>query len=172
MALYAGTNDRIMRYALPAGAIVPTAPPDTILSGPPLTGDHPMHPSVIDAQGALHADLCSATNACQVQSRIANSPGRQPCTELETRAGTWRYDANRTEQHFSPVERFATGLRNGEGFAFAGRIYATQHGRDQLRENWPTHRSGMPPMGGAELTPSQVAAVAAHMWALNHRKPG
>jgi glucose/arabinose dehydrogenase len=32
-----------------------------------------------------------------------------------------------------------TGLRNGEGLAFDawGRIYATQHGRDQLREKWP-----------------------------------
>jgi mono/diheme cytochrome c family protein len=55
------------------------------------------------------------------------------------RAGIWRYDANRTGQHFSPAERSATGLRNGEGIAFdsAGRIFATQHGRDQLRENWP-----------------------------------
>jgi hypothetical protein len=32
-----------------------------------------------------------------------------------------------------------TGLRNGEGFAFddAGRLFATQHGRDQLFQNWP-----------------------------------
>ena len=43
-----------------------------------------------------------------------------------------------TAPQFSPAERFATGLRNGEGLAFdsAGRIFATQHGRDQLRENW------------------------------------
>jgi mono/diheme cytochrome c family protein len=69
---------------------------------------------------------------------MPSSPGIQPCTELETRAGTWRYDANRTGQRFSPAERFVTGLRNGEGIAFdsAGRIIATQHGRDQLRENW------------------------------------
>jgi hypothetical protein len=48
-----------------------------------------------------------------------------------------RYDANRTGQRFSPAERFATGLRNGEGIVFdsAGRIFATMHGRDQLREN-------------------------------------
>jgi mono/diheme cytochrome c family protein len=110
-----------------------------ILSGLPLTGDHPMHPFRIDAQGALYVDLGSATNSCQVQNRMPNSPGIQPCTELETRAGIWRYDANRTGQRFSPAERFATGLRNGEGIAFdsAGRIFATQHGRDQLRENWP-----------------------------------
>jgi len=138
-ALYAETNDRIVRYALPAGAVAPSAPPEVILSGLPLTGDHPMHPFRIDAQGALYVDLGSATNSCQIENRMPNSPGIQPCTELETRAGIWRYDANRTGQRFSPAERFATGLRNGEGIAFdsAGRIFATQHGRDQLRENWP-----------------------------------
>jgi glucose/arabinose dehydrogenase/mono/diheme cytochrome c family protein len=137
-ALFAETNDRIVRYALPPGAIAPTGAPEVIVSGLPLTGDHPMHPFKIDAQGALYVDLGSATNACQRQNRIPNSPGIQPCTELETRAGIWRYDANRTGQQFSPAERFATGLRNGEGIAFdsAGRIFATQHGRDQLRENW------------------------------------
>jgi glucose/arabinose dehydrogenase/mono/diheme cytochrome c family protein len=125
---------------LPQVTTVPTASPEVVVSGLPLTGDHPMHPFVIDAQGNLYVDLGSATNACQIANRMPNSPGHQPCTELETRAGTWLYDANRTDQHFSPAERFVTGLRNGEGFAFdaAGRIYATQHGRDQLRENWPS----------------------------------
>ena len=97
-----------------------------------------MHPFAIDARGVLYVDLGSATNACQVENRMPNSAGHQPCTELETRAGIWRYDADRIGQRFSPAERFATGLRNGEGIAFdpAGRILATQHGRDQLRENW------------------------------------
>jgi glucose/arabinose dehydrogenase/mono/diheme cytochrome c family protein len=146
-ALYAETNDRIVRYALPADGIAPTAPPEVVVSGLPLTGDHPMHPFEIDAQGALYVDLGSATNACQSANRTAGSPGIQPCAELETRAGIWRYDARRTDQKFSPAERFATGLRNGEGIAFdaAGRIFATQHGRDQLAENWPdlyTHEEG------------------------------
>jgi len=137
-ALYAETNDRIVRYALPAGAVAPSASPEVIVSGLPLTGDHPMHPFKIDAQGGIYVDLGAATNSCQVENRMPNSPGIQPCTELETRAGIWRYDANLTGQRFSPGERFATGLRNGEGVAFdaAGRIFATQHGRDQLRENW------------------------------------
>lgn len=137
-ALYAETNDRIVRYALQPGAITPTAQADVIVSGLPLTGDHPMHPIAIDAQGALYVDLGSATNSCQVANRTANSPGINPCTELETRAGTWRYDANLTGQMFSPAERFVTGLRNGEGFGFdaAGRMFATQHGRDQLSQNF------------------------------------
>ena len=138
-ALYAEVNDRIVRYALPEGAIAPGAPPDVVVSGLPLTGDHPMHPFKIDGQGHLYVDLASATNSCQPENRMPKSRGIEPCTELETRAGIWRYDANRTGQRFSPGERFATGLRNGEGIAFdsAGRIFATQHGRDQLREDWP-----------------------------------
>src|SRR5919197_3495854 len=60
--LFAEVNDRIVRYALPAGAIVPTGEPEVIVSGLPLTGDHPMHPVKIDAQGNLYVDLGSATN--------------------------------------------------------------------------------------------------------------
>jgi glucose/arabinose dehydrogenase/mono/diheme cytochrome c family protein len=138
-AIYAEVNDKIVRYKLPKGVIAPEAKPEVIVSGLPLTGDHPMHPFVIDPRGNLYVDLASPTNACQVQNRIANSPGIQPCTELETRAGIWRYNANKMGQKFSPAERFVTGLRNGEGLAFdsAGRLLATQHGRDQLSENWP-----------------------------------
>jgi glucose/arabinose dehydrogenase/cytochrome c5 len=137
-ALYAEVNDRIERYALPSGAIAPTGKPEIVVSGLPLDGDHPMHPFQIDAQGNLYVDLGSATNSCQVANRMPKSPGHQPCIELETRGGTWRYDANKIGQHFSPAERFVTGLRNGEGLAFddQGRIFATQHGRDQLGENW------------------------------------
>jgi len=98
-----------------------------------------MHPFVIDAKGNLFVDLGSATNSCQSENRMPDSSGTKPCTELETRAGTWRYDASKTGQTFSPAGRFATGLRNGEGFAFdaAGQLFATQHGRDQLSQNWP-----------------------------------
>ena len=63
-----------------------------------------------------------------------------PCTELETRGGVWRYDAKKTNQVFSPKERYATGIRNGEGFAvdaIGHHIFVTQHGRDQLHTNWP-----------------------------------
>jgi glucose/arabinose dehydrogenase len=138
--LYAETNHRIVRYALPPNGIVPTGAPETVVSGLPLTGDHPMHPFAIDSQGNLYMDEGSATNSCQSQNRMPNVPGMQPCTELETRAGTWRYDANKLDQHFSPAARFATGLRNGEGISFdsAGRIFVTQHGRDQLYQNWPS----------------------------------
>src|ERR1700716_3158483 len=73
-AIYAEVNDRIVRYALSPGGIAPTGAPDIVVSGLPLTGDHPMHPFAIDAQGNLYVDLGSATNSCQAQNTTLNSP--------------------------------------------------------------------------------------------------
>jgi glucose/arabinose dehydrogenase len=139
-ALYAEVEDKIVRFRLPSGAIVPNDYGEPILTGLPLGGDHPMHPFAIDAAGLLYVDVASATNSCQRQNRTPRSPGAEPCTELKTRGGIWRYDAKRTHQAFSPAGRFATGIRNAEGFGIdtAGhRLFVTQHGRDQLHANWP-----------------------------------
>jgi glucose/arabinose dehydrogenase/mono/diheme cytochrome c family protein len=138
-SVYAESNDRIVRYSLPARSIVPNGSGETVISGLPLTGDHPMHPFIIDADGKLYVDVATATNACQAKNRTPGSPGLNPCTELETRGGVWLYDANKTGQVFSPEERYATGIRNAEGFAIdaSGRMFVTQHGRDQLHANWP-----------------------------------
>ncbi len=136
--LYAEENDRIIRYELRAGEIVPTGKPQVVVSDMPTTGDHPMHPFIIDNDGNLFVDLGSATNACEEKNRVPLSPGLKPCTEKDTRGGIWRYDANKLDQHFSPAERYATGIRNGEGMAIDrdGRLFVTQHGRDQLLQDW------------------------------------
>ncbi len=156
-ALYAEEGGRILRYALAPDAIAPTEKPEVVLSGLPLTGDHPMHPFMIDTEGNLYIDLASATDSCQVENRIPESPGAQPCRELETRGGVWRYDAKRTGQRFSPAERFATGIRNAEGLAFdATGLYATQHGRDQLAQNWPKLYT---PQEGANLPAEELVKL-------------
>lgn len=158
-ALYAEMNDRIVRYALPAGSIVPTGRPDVIVSGLPLTGDHPMHPFVIDPQGSLYVNVASATNSCQKENRMPNVPGDDPCTELETRAGIWRYAANKTGQVFSPAQRYATGIRNADGITIdpsGTGLYATQHGRDQLGDNWSRLYT---PEQGAELPAEELLKI-------------
>jgi glucose/arabinose dehydrogenase/mono/diheme cytochrome c family protein len=158
-ALYAEVDDRIVRYPLSKERIQPIGPPEVIVSGLPLSGDHPMHPFAIDAEGGLYVNSGSATNACQVENRMPGSPGHQPCTELETRAGIWRYDADRTGQRFSPAERFATGIRNAGGIAVEPNglgIFATQHGRDQLSENWPRLYQ---PEQGANLPAEELLLV-------------
>src|SRR5579859_5720842 len=53
-ALYAEINDRIVRYNLAAGSIVPRGPEVPIISGLPLGGDHPMHPFAIGDDGSLY----------------------------------------------------------------------------------------------------------------------
>jgi glucose/arabinose dehydrogenase len=158
-AIYAEENDKIVRFSLPKGAMVPKDKYEVILSGMPLSGDHPMHPFVIDNDGNMFVDMGSATNSCQLLNRIAGSPGLHPCRELETRAGTWRYRADKIDQRFSAAERYATGLRNGEGFAFDadGRLFATQHGRDQLWQNWPHLYN---PKQGAELPAEELVELS------------
>jgi glucose/arabinose dehydrogenase/mono/diheme cytochrome c family protein len=138
-ALYAELNDKILKFPLSKSSVVPGDKPQTVVSGLPLGGDHPMHPFAIDAHGGLYIDVASATNSCQEKNRTLKSKGMDPCTELETRGGIWRYEANKTDQLFSAAQRYATGIRNAEGFGLdtAGRIFVTQHGRDQLHTNWP-----------------------------------
>jgi len=159
-ALYVEENDRIVRYALTKGQIVPKGQPETIVSGLPLTGDHPMHPFAIDVDGNLYVDLGSATNSCQEENRKGKSPGIKPCTELETRGGIWHYDANKTGQVFSPKERYATGIRNADGItidASGHQVFATQHGRDQLGDFAPLYK----PEQGAQLPAEELLKVDA-----------
>jgi len=62
-SLYAEINDKIVRYRLTPGSIVPQGPAVPVVTGLPLTGDHPMHPFMITADGSLYIDLATPTNA-------------------------------------------------------------------------------------------------------------
>lgn len=138
-ALYVEAGPNILRYRLSPDQLVPTAAPDTIVTGLPSKGGHPMHPLAIDAEGSLFVNVGSATNSCQERDRQLESPGLNPCRELETRAGVWRFSATRIGQRFAPAARYATGIRNAVPAINPrdGGLYATQHGRDQLTGNWP-----------------------------------
>ncbi len=104
-SIYAEVNDRIVKYALPAGALVPTGPATTVVSGLPLGGDHPMHPFYIERQGIAVHRCRDRDQFLPTEEPTLKSPGAVPCKELETRGGIWRYDANKTDQTFSPAER-------------------------------------------------------------------
>jgi glucose/arabinose dehydrogenase len=160
--VYAEDGPRIVRYKLRQGELVPDTTAEVVVKGMPVAGDHGMHPFIIDTAGTMYVDLGSATNSCQAKNRTLQSPGHRPCTELQTRAGIWKFDANRVGQTFSPTARFATGLRNAEGYAINpadGKLYATQHGRDQLAENWPKFYTAAQ---SAELPAEEVVLVAQH----------
>jgi glucose/arabinose dehydrogenase len=97
----------------------------------------------IAKDGSLYVNVGSGTNACQRDDRKLHSPGVDPCTELETRAGIWRFDARKLNQTQSQGEHFARGIRNSVAITINphdGDLYVMQHGRDQLGgggANWP-----------------------------------
>jgi glucose/arabinose dehydrogenase len=137
--LYVDEGARIVRYARPDTQLVPTGRAEVVVQGIPMSGGHRARNFTFGSDSGLYLNIGSATNSCQRTDRETESPGIDPCTELETRAGIWRFNANKLGQRPTLSNRFATGLRNGMGLAFGpdGRLYATQHGRDQLHDNWP-----------------------------------
>ncbi len=76
--LYAEVNDRIEAYPIPADGVSFKGKPEVIVSGLPITGDHPMHPFIIDKEGWLYIDVGTATNSCQPKNRMTAIPGIDP----------------------------------------------------------------------------------------------
>jgi glucose/arabinose dehydrogenase len=137
--LYLALNDRILRYRLTPGKLEPEGQPETIVSGLPDDGNHKAKSLAFRPGGEMYVSVGSATNSCQVADRRDHSPGKDPCRELETRAGIWQFSADRVGQRFGDGRRFATGLRNPLALTIrpgSNELYAAVHGRDQLGDNW------------------------------------
>jgi glucose/arabinose dehydrogenase len=138
--LYVDEGKEIVRYKRGDDELKPSGAREVVVQNLPMRPGHRARNIAIGNDGALYVNVGSATNSCQVKDRTNESPGADPCTELNTRAGIWKFDANKTGQSFSEKARFATGIRNGMGLAVRpgdGALFATQHGRDQLHDNWP-----------------------------------
>jgi glucose/arabinose dehydrogenase len=136
--LYFAAHDSILRYALPSGTLAPSAEPVVLVRDLPATPDHPFKTVVVDGVH-LYVNIGSATNSCQVQNRVLESPGIDPCPDLELRSGIWKFYSDVADQTQAGALRFATGTRNANALALhpqAGLI-AAQNSRDQLHENWP-----------------------------------
>lgn len=137
--LYYSTDDAVYRYAWKPGQLEPAGPAEAMVTGLPSGGDHTSKSIALGPGGALFVNVGSATNSCQERNRASRSPGRDPCTELETRAGIWRFAADRPGQRFADGEHWATGLRNTVALGVdpaSGALYGGVQGRDQLSANW------------------------------------
>lgn len=137
--LYLALNDRILRYRLSPDQLEPSGKPETMVSGLPDDGNHRAKSLALRPGGEMYVSVGSASNSCQESDRRDRSPGRDPCRELERRAGIWLFSADQPGQRFEDGKRVATGLRNA--LALTPRpgleeLYAAVHGRDQLGDNW------------------------------------
>ena len=138
-SLYFATWTTVYRYELEPGKLVPVKPPEIVVGGFPRSG-HSARSLSVDESGALFVNLAAPTNSCQEADTKLESPGKDPCPELENFGGIWKFDANRKNQKQSDGERYATGLRNIVALAFNQKdknLYGAQHGRDHLIESFP-----------------------------------
>jgi glucose/arabinose dehydrogenase len=138
--LYFGTDSAIVRWKLAPGALEPTTPPDTVVSG--LLAQRGLHAAktfAIGADGFLYVNIGAPSNACEPQRQGTAQQGTDPCPLLANSGGVWRFDTRRLRQTQADGERFATGTRNLMGITMdpTGRaVWAVQHGRDLLADNW------------------------------------
>ena len=154
-AVYFSPEDRVLRFPWKQGARAPSGPPEVIVHGLP-TGGHTAKSMVLGKDGSLFVVVGSMTNSCQEKDRGQNSPGKKPCTELETRAGIWRFDSRKPGQTQASGKRWGTGLRNAMAMSLApdGTLWAAVHGRDQLTQNW-----GFTDENGAENPAEEVGPI-------------
>ncbi|MDQ8155048.1 MAG: PQQ-dependent sugar dehydrogenase [Gemmatimonadota bacterium] len=134
--LWATDRNNVVRFRYATGDTLVGAA-DTILAALP-TGGHAAYNFVVRGS-QLFLNVGSATNACQERDRQPQSPGVDPCVELQGRAGIWVFDANRKGQKIADGRRYATGIRNAVALAWNGpanELWAMMHGRDQLAMNW------------------------------------
>ena len=139
-SLYLATDNAVLRYSITPNSLTPSSSPETIVQGLPSARNHPTKSIALGTDGSIFVGIGSPSNACQSPPRTPGVAGKNPCDELGTRAGIWRFASDRTGQTQSDGELFSTGVRNGAALAVhpgSGELYAVIHGRDQLRELWP-----------------------------------
>jgi glucose/arabinose dehydrogenase len=136
--LWFAPNWGVIRWQWTLGALAPAGPPEVIVDGLP-TGGHAAKSFAFLGRDSLIVNIGSETNSCQENDRSYRSRGRDPCPELEARAGLWRFTVGTPRQRQRDGSRFATGLRNTLALAVeprTGKLFASPHGRDQLGQNW------------------------------------
>ena len=136
--LYASNATSILRFHL-TDSLLPRKRVDTIVVGLPAR-QPPSHTIALDLRGNLIVNIGAATNAC-VQGDAPQKPGADPCPELQSSAGIWRFGAERANQTIAEGTRIATGLHNAIALAVNPgdtMVYAVSQGRDGLHDAWPS----------------------------------
>lgn len=93
--LYFATDSAIVRWRWPAGALEPSGPPDTVVSGLLSRRAHSAKPFAIANDGAIFMNIGAPSNSCQANDRQEGAPGQEPCPLLENSGGIWRFDGSK-----------------------------------------------------------------------------
>ncbi len=136
--LYIASREKVERYRFTQNQLTPLYA-DILVED---LGSHPTHSSrsLAISNTHLYVNLGGPSNACQRIDRQRWIPGQNPCPELKDFGGIYRFDLNVSNQKKTPLHRYATGVRNAVALDWnreANKLYALQHGRDQLADLYP-----------------------------------
>lgn len=137
--LYYSSRTEVFRSPMIEGQLLPSEHIDTLVHLVDGSG-HMEKPFTFDGKGSMLVNVGSSTNACQEEKRTKGSPGIEPCVELETRAGIWKFNENKLHQKQDLSNRYATGIRNTVALNWnteVDKLFGLQHGRDDLHRFWP-----------------------------------
>jgi glucose/arabinose dehydrogenase len=141
--IYFSTAGDVYRQRLTPGQLVPTATVETVLHHEYKRNlrsyEHIAKPIAFDEKGHMFVPFGAPGDSCQEQNRRPESPGRQPCGELEMHGGVWEFSDSRINQTEDDGRRYATGIRSIVAMSWnrqAGELYALQHGRDDFYRTW------------------------------------
>lgn len=146
--LYASSRKIIYRNKLNAGELVPTSKTEVVLTDTdPNVGTnwHTTKPVAFDGDGNMYVPFGSPSDACQDMEKygpvgIPRGQGLEPCPELETHAGIWRFDASKTGLTQADGQKFATGIRSVVGMTWNPKdksLYAVGNGIDNFHTIFP-----------------------------------
>jgi glucose/arabinose dehydrogenase len=138
--LYVGADNKIVRYRMASGELVPAGQPEVIVDGFPQQRAHPTKPIAFGDSGEMYVAVGAPSNACQEPDRRAEAPGQKPCPLLDLHGGIWKYNADQPGQKHAAARRIATGIRHDVGITWnpvTHALYAVQNGRDSLDTLWP-----------------------------------
>jgi glucose/arabinose dehydrogenase len=139
--LYFASDTAVVRFRLRPGELLPDTLYEVIVQGFVLTYQHASKPFTFDTTGYLYVNVGAPSNACQEPDRVEKIPGQDPCPLLERFGGIWRFKDDVPGQgQVADGVRYATGLRNCVALDWSkqlGKLYAVQHGRDDLHRLFP-----------------------------------
>ena len=159
--LYTSTASAVIRYRF-ADSLGPKKRVDTVIVGL-VARPLPSHTLAIDPRGNLIVNIGAVSNGCQA-TESPNTPGRDPCPELEASGGIWSFHTDKLNQVVGDGIRVATGLHDAVALTVNPAdttIYAVSQGRDGLHDLWPSLYSGEENATAAAEEMIRIAAARA-----------
>lgn len=140
--LYSTSTTAVYRYPLPENSLSPDTTAREMIAGDFIKQrDHAAKSLAFDKEGNMYVNVGAPSNCCMKEARTPGSVGLDPCPQLERQGGVWRFDANKANQtQVKDGFRYASGIRNAVALEWnyqTNKLYAVQHGRDQLNSFFP-----------------------------------